>query len=282
MNDCLPEDVQSRIITAQVDNIIPSEDAYLPSFHGGTGELIHKTPTPYYLRLRRKEFARVLGDGLDIQVGGPLSTFIVVLYSYCLVPRYLIAKSKGHADQFIPLAKYGKRLVSIDETSGPGVTATFTDGTQHTASLLVGAEGAHSRTREHLMGAEKGRLLYSPFVLSTAISKLPAERALEFFKLHPRVCIVFHPNGTFQWIGGKDSLEICLWFHPQLWLTHCSSQRIWEERYCGLRVRFPDRLEANGPRWFSEQQSHHLRYETALGGFRRALPQHHLRHRRGC
>ncbi|KUI64402.1 FAD-dependent urate hydroxylase [Cytospora mali] len=141
LNECLPENVQSKIITAQVDNIVPTEDAFLPIFHGATGELMHKIPTPYYLRLRRREFARILGTDLDI--------------------------------------RYSKRLVSVDATSSPGVIATFADGTKHTASLLIGAEGAHSCVREYLLGPEKGRLLYSPFVLSVAISKLPVDKALE-------------------------------------------------------------------------------------------------------
>lgn len=60
--------MKSKIITAQVDNIAPKADAHLPVYNGATGELMHKVPTPYYLRLRRREFARVLGDGIDIQV----------------------------------------------------------------------------------------------------------------------------------------------------------------------------------------------------------------------
>lgn len=77
MNECLPDDVQSKIITAQVDNIAPRADYYLPYYHGGTGELVHKIPTPNYLRLRRKEFARVLGYGLDIRVNLPRSYPVV-------------------------------------------------------------------------------------------------------------------------------------------------------------------------------------------------------------
>ncbi|ROV90639.1 hypothetical protein VMCG_10041 [Cytospora schulzeri] len=169
LKDCLPEDVQCKIITAQVDNIMPKADAYLPAFHGETGELIHKIPTPYYLRLRRKEFARVLGNGIDI--------------------------------------RYGRRLVSVDATSGPGVLATFADGTQHMASLLVGAEGAHSHVREQLLGPERARLLYSPFVLSVTISKLPVDKGLELAKLHPRSSTVYHPNGTFQWLGVHDGYD---------------------------------------------------------------------------
>lgn len=99
--------------------------------------------------------------------------------------------------------KYGKRLVSIDTTSGPGVTATFQDGTTHTATVLVGAEGAHSPVREHLLGPDKGALLNSGIVLSILQSKLPVDRALALRALHHRIACAFHPSGMFMWFGGK-------------------------------------------------------------------------------
>lgn len=100
--------------------------------------------------------------------------------------------------------QYGKRLVSLDATSGPGVTATFEDGTTHTASLLIGAEGAHSNVRKYLLGEEKGQVKLSPIVLSCIISKLPVEIVKEFQQVHKRSCLLFHPNGTFFWLGGMS------------------------------------------------------------------------------
>ncbi|KAL1628372.1 hypothetical protein SLS54_001945 [Diplodia seriata] len=65
---CLPADVRGRILTAQVDDVVPSADAFFPMFNAETGEVLHRVPTPYYLRLRRREFARVMGAGIDIRV----------------------------------------------------------------------------------------------------------------------------------------------------------------------------------------------------------------------
>lgn len=71
LNGCLPDDICKRLITAQVDNIEPAPDTFLPLFNSQTGELIHRVPTPHYLRLRRRELSRVLADGIDIRVGLP-------------------------------------------------------------------------------------------------------------------------------------------------------------------------------------------------------------------
>jgi hypothetical protein len=62
-----------KILTAQVDNLPVSPDAKLTTFNGGTGEPIAVLPTPNMMRLRRREFCRVLGDGLDIRVRALLS-----------------------------------------------------------------------------------------------------------------------------------------------------------------------------------------------------------------
>jgi 2-polyprenyl-6-methoxyphenol hydroxylase-like FAD-dependent oxidoreductase len=47
-------------------------------------------------------------------------------------------------------AEYGKRLVGVDETP-TGVVARFADGTTATGDMLVGADGAKSVVRQHLL-----------------------------------------------------------------------------------------------------------------------------------
>ncbi|KAK4495042.1 hypothetical protein PRZ48_013369 [Zasmidium cellare] len=47
----------------------------------------------------------------------------------------------------------GKRLKSIQD-HGESVHMTFEDGSEATADCLLGAEGAHSKTREYLLGAD--------------------------------------------------------------------------------------------------------------------------------
>ncbi|KAK7522760.1 uncharacterized protein IWZ02DRAFT_490182 [Phyllosticta citriasiana] len=168
LDECLPKETKEKIISAQVDKFLPSPDAFIPFFNGITGELMTKIDSPYYLRLRRREFARVMGTGIDV--------------------------------------RYNKKLVSIDATSGPGVTASFADGTQHTATLLVGAEGAHSPTREYLLGPEKGKLAYSDIVMATSLIKLPVDKVRELQALHERITCALHPNGNFLWFASQFPL----------------------------------------------------------------------------
>lgn len=68
LNDCLPNDLRSEIFNAQVDDVKPSADTYLPAYNGETGEELKKIPAPYYLRLRRRDLSKVLGSGIDIRV----------------------------------------------------------------------------------------------------------------------------------------------------------------------------------------------------------------------
>ena len=50
----------------------------------------------------------------------------------------------------------GKRLVSVSE-AGDAVTARFEDGTTDSADLLIGADGAHSVVRAHVLGHQVER-----------------------------------------------------------------------------------------------------------------------------
>lgn len=92
------------------------------------------------------------------------------------------------------------------------MTAFFQDGTSHTADLLIGCEGAHSPTREFLLGPEKAALAPSPVVSTATITKLPASSVALFQDIHYRSCIWFHPSGDFVWFGGQ-SLQTAMAIH---------------------------------------------------------------------
>ncbi|GAA3600659.1 FAD-dependent urate hydroxylase HpxO [Kineosporia mesophila] len=52
--------------------------------------------------------------------------------------------------------RFGRRLESISQEPG-SVTVTFADGSRATGDLLIGADGAKSRTRAYVLGTERER-----------------------------------------------------------------------------------------------------------------------------
>ncbi|KKY17442.1 putative monooxygenase fad-binding protein [Phaeomoniella chlamydospora] len=104
----------------------------------------------------------------------------------------------------VPL--YGKRLTHV-ESDGQSVQAQFDDGSSATGNLLIGAEGAHSKVREFIVGKEEATLEKVPLVASVTMAKLPADAATLFTKLHHRNTVSFHPNGYFTWLGVHDAFE---------------------------------------------------------------------------
>ncbi|OJJ48316.1 hypothetical protein ASPZODRAFT_158060 [Penicilliopsis zonata CBS 506.65] len=162
LSECLPPELINQLETCQVDLHKPADTDYLPSFNGETGERILAFPAPYSLRLKRRAFLELIATGVDVQ--------------------------------------WGKRLASID-TDGSIVSVTFEDGSSASGRLLIGAEGAHSRVREFLVGKEEAALNPSPVVSSISVPRLPAEVALAVKELHPRYCLILHPDGYFGWVG---------------------------------------------------------------------------------
>jgi len=153
----------------------------MPIHNGETGELLKNLAAPWSLRLRRKQWLQMISKDVDIHVRSLPCTSLQTLTKW----------------------QWGKRVkdYEIHESS---VTVTFTDGTKETGNLIIGTEGAHSPTREFLLGAKEAELLQSQIVANVAITKLDREAAIALRKLHPRYIISFHPNGTFAWHSSKS------------------------------------------------------------------------------
>lgn len=66
---------------------------------------------------------------------------------------------------------------------------------------MIGAEGAHSKVREILVGKEEAALKPSSIVASAVNTRLTKQAALDIRNLHPRYSITLHPNGYFTWQG---------------------------------------------------------------------------------
>ncbi|MFC5181445.1 FAD-dependent oxidoreductase [Actinomadura harenae] len=88
-----------------------------------------------------------------------------------VIPRRALLRQLASG---IPI-EYNASFAGLSHTP-QGVTATTTDGTRHTADLLIGADGVHSRVRAHLVDATPARptgmatwqgLVPAPFTLGT-------------------------------------------------------------------------------------------------------------------
>ncbi|KAK4155973.1 hypothetical protein C8A00DRAFT_41448 [Chaetomidium leptoderma] len=168
IEECLTPELNALIDTVQTDSSYRRyEGSVCPIRNGVTGELLKDIATPYAIRLRRRAWLHLISTGLDV--------------------------------------RYGKRLQSID-TSEEAVSATFTDGTVETGTLLIGADGAHSVTRDWLFRSrpEDGALHALPISSFIAITKLNRETALALREVHPTYCITLNPNGLFTFVSLHD------------------------------------------------------------------------------
>lgn len=91
-------------------------------------------------------------------------------------------------------------------TGVDSVTVTFEDGTQASGNLLIGAEGAHSPSREYLLGVEEAALMPSPIVASISLCNISREAALKLRAMQN--VITLHPNGTFTFMSRKYNLNL--------------------------------------------------------------------------
>ncbi|CAK7215070.1 hypothetical protein SEUCBS140593_002406 [Sporothrix eucalyptigena] len=138
MQALLPDNVAAKLPRA-ICNPDLEFDAHAESFpvyNGVTGDLMFASPMPGSRRISRQRLRAVLAEGLNIQ--------------------------------------WGKKVQSVasSETgdSAPALTLTFDDGSTFAADFVLGADGAHSRVRGHVVGdAEKARSTPSGLLFATAI-----------------------------------------------------------------------------------------------------------------
>ncbi|KAH7109417.1 hypothetical protein B0J11DRAFT_236164 [Dendryphion nanum] len=169
----IPDHHWSQVQSLQVDPHVPTKPEDTLSFvQGATGEtMVSFTFGPFY-RLRRSKLRALLADGLDIQYNKRLS--------------------------HMTYAAHGKPK---------SVTAHFSDGSSATGSLLVGADGARSTTRQLLLGTEKGTINRLPYAATFVQRRFTREQALHLRQFHPLFLASAHPDNHFAFFGMQDAAD---------------------------------------------------------------------------
>lgn len=109
------------------------------------------------------------------------------------------------------------------------MTITFDDGTQATGNLLIGAEGAHSPTREYLLGAQDAALLQSPIISNISVCKIGRSAALKLREMNPRYVITLHPKGFFTFMSRKSCSNLVVLPSPRSQYYLCSSRLLFHK-----------------------------------------------------
>jgi 2-polyprenyl-6-methoxyphenol hydroxylase-like FAD-dependent oxidoreductase len=170
LKSLLPDGWWDRIQSCQVDPNVPTKELdTLKWLRGDTGELVAAITFGPFYRLRRSKLRDLLSQGLDIQ--------------------------------------YGKRLDNITFAVDRSVTAHFDDGTTATGSILVGADGARSSTRQVLLGRQLGAINQIPYAATFVQCKFTKEQSLHLRSFHPLYLASAHPNNRFAFFGMHDAAD---------------------------------------------------------------------------
>ncbi|KAG8168094.1 hypothetical protein KVR01_003783 [Diaporthe batatas] len=102
---------------------------------------------------------------------------------------------------------WNKRFVGIEEIEGGGVVAVFEDGSRVEGSVIVGAEGSNSRTRQ-LVAPETYRNTQLPVRLTGTAVDFKPEQVKPLRDLDPLLFQGCHPSSsTFLWVSMIDTPE---------------------------------------------------------------------------
>ena len=179
MKSLIPEELYSRLQSAQVDPTTPTKDVEtLHFYNGATGEVIGAPQIPNFYRLRRSKIRKLLMEGIDVREG-------------------LAITGLAYSDD------------------GKYVTATFSDDSTETGSLLIGTDGPHSTVRSLLVGTDKAKCVPVDFAATMCFTKFSRDQALflRSHPYHPLFQAAPHPEGYFAWLGLHDSTDL----NPEEW-----------------------------------------------------------------
>ncbi|RDW94272.1 FAD protein [Coleophoma crateriformis] len=170
LKSLIPDSAVESLQSVQVDPNTPTKAVDVLSFlNGKTSEVMTAMEIPFFHRLRRSKLRALLAKDLDV--------------------------------------RWNKKLIDIKFADSPedGLTAIFEDGEQIEASMIIGADGARSRTRNLLVGPEAASNTRLPYAASFIQTKFNREQALFLRKFHPLYIASAHPDNLFAFFGLQDA-----------------------------------------------------------------------------
>ncbi|KAF9885565.1 hypothetical protein FE257_012771 [Aspergillus nanangensis] len=164
----ISDSLWARIQSCQVDPSQPTAEIdHLNMLNGQTGELLTAIPANYFYRIRRSNLRHLLAPGVDI--------------------------------------RYNTQLQSTEYSpDGHHVTALLDNGQKITAHLIVGADGARSKTRQALLGPEAGLDRQLPYCATFMQARYTADQARFLRDFHPLFLAAISPAGYFSFFGMHD------------------------------------------------------------------------------
>ncbi|PWY90710.1 FAD binding domain-containing protein [Aspergillus heteromorphus CBS 117.55] len=167
----LPGQLWARIPSIQVDPYtLPEEKDALPFVNSQSREAMASIPVPFFYRLLRRKLRGLMEQSLDIQ--------------------------------------YGKAIDSIEySTSGGYAKAVFEDGSSLWARLIVGDDGARSKTRLSLLGPTIGQPRQLPYFATFVQARYSPDRARFLRQFYPLHLAGIYPAGHVSLFGVHDAAD---------------------------------------------------------------------------
>ncbi|KAK5174665.1 uncharacterized protein LTR77_001747 [Saxophila tyrrhenica] len=216
--DLLPNHLLERLQSdASVDPhyVFPETGNTMPIYNAETGELMKSIPLVKMLRVSRRRLRRLCAEGIEVQ--------------------------------------YGKRFRSMTTSEDDGkITVHFSDDSQTSGTLVVGADGANSAVRNAaFFDTDKGKAVtagYAGANMHVCYGDASIARLLREH-LSPILGIAMHPRGHWLWFSIQDVPDP---EKPEGWVFQLQWTFKLGPETAGLSELNLENLKADASKYFAE------------------------------